>query len=95
MASDGSSPQSAEAYCGAAHGACWPVADDAALPDTVELPAGGHSTAYRLVRNPMTGQPSRNSKGRYVYLPDSAAPLVFAAPSRWLVTTAGPGRSAS
>jgi hypothetical protein len=61
-------PQSARAYCGAAHHVAWTLAEGE-VPEHVDLPVGDRTEPYRLVRDPLTGEPARDLRGALVFVP--------------------------
>jgi hypothetical protein len=67
-------PTTAAAYCGAAHGVKWQIAEiDAAAPaETVELAVKDGTAWYRLVRHPRTGAPALDRLHRLIYVPAQA-----------------------
>lgn len=72
-----SAPQEARAYCGAAHHVAWTLTPGA-VPEHVDIPVGDHTEPYRLVRDPLTGEPARDLRGALVFVP--------------IVRAEGPGR---
>lgn len=72
------SDEESRAYCGPAHGRCWPVPDPGVPVDEVELCSDRLWHRYRLVRDPRTRHPARDQRGGYVYVPsDSVAAPPF------------------
>jgi hypothetical protein len=63
----------ARAYCGPAHHHEWLVPGECPEIVTLLVPAGWER--YRLVRNPATGLPARDSTGALVFVPDRGEPL--------------------
>ncbi|MEP6815339.1 MAG: hypothetical protein ABI873_07305 [Marmoricola sp.] len=59
----------ARAYCGPSHGVSWVVGGAGDPPDAVEVPDPCGDLEYRLVRQPRTRRPARDSQGNYLYLP--------------------------
>jgi len=67
-------PSMAAAYCGAAHGLTWQIAQkDGATPaEIVELAVKDGTAWYRLVRHPRTGAPALDRRHRFIYVPAQA-----------------------
>ena len=67
-------PSMAAAYCGAAHGLTWQIAqaDDATPAEFVELAVKDGTAWYRLVRHPSTGAPALDRRHRFIYVPAQA-----------------------
>ena len=67
-------PSMAAAYCGAAHGLTWQLAqEDGATPaEIVELAVKDGTAWYRLVRHPSTGAPALDRRHRFIYVPAQA-----------------------
>ena len=67
-------PSTAAAYCGAAHGLKWQIAEDdgAAPAEIVELAVKDGTAWYRLVRHPSTGAPALDRRHRLIYVPAQA-----------------------
>jgi hypothetical protein len=61
-------PQRARAYCGAAHHVVWTLTPGE-LPEQVDVPVGDRTEPYRLVRDPLTGEPARDLRGALVFVP--------------------------
>ena len=59
----------ARAYCGPAHGYCWPVAAEDPPPEDVVLEIAAEPLTYRLVHHPRSRRPARDQRGRYLYMP--------------------------
>jgi hypothetical protein len=65
-------PQRARAYCGAAHHVAWTLTPGD-VPEHVDIPVGDRTEPYRLVRDPLTGEPARDLRGALVFVPDVRA----------------------
>jgi hypothetical protein len=65
---ESSSPQRARAYCGEAHHHECIVSGEHP-PQYLDLPVGTGFRRYRLVRDPVTGQPARDPGGALVFVP--------------------------
>jgi hypothetical protein len=61
-------PQRARAYCGAAHRVAWTLTPGG-VPEHVDIPIGNRTEPYRLVRDPLTGEPARDLRGALVFVP--------------------------
>ena len=61
-------PQRARAYCGAAHHVAWTLTPGD-VPEHVDIPVGAGTEPYRLVRDPLTGEPARDLRGALVFVP--------------------------
>ena len=59
----------ARAYCGPAHGRCWPLSDEVPPPTDVVLEVDEVSVSYRLIRHPRNHRPARDRRGHYLYMP--------------------------
>ena len=60
----------AQAYCGPAHGQLWLVdPQDGPSADMLCSVDDDERICYRLILDPLTWQPARDHRGRYVYMP--------------------------